>query len=403
MLRSIAYSRCLFGKKQGIAKHNHLVYPVRACSRKCRRSGSLPKTAGGRNKQTGMAHLFYVMTMPGLETLAFSEIRSRVADAELIKFARGIALFRTTAQPGDLLTLRTVEDVFFVLAHVTGLGRGRGTLKVLHSAALNADIATALEAWRRCHHGARLATWRVVSQMTGGHDFRRIDAGQAVSDALERALPRQMRRVKGDADSEFWLWLSGSEALIGLRLSDATMRHRGYKHEHVPASLRPTVGATMGWLAAPTPRDIVLDPLCGAGTVLIERALLAPFERAVGGDIREEAVAVARRNARSAGIRATWSVWDARSLPLDEASVTRIVTNLPFGKRIGTHETNASLYNALAGEFARVLTVDGLLVTLTSEDRLWNMILCDHGWKIEKKVVLVVLGQPASIFVARRA
>ncbi len=349
-----------------------------------------------------MAHLFYVMTMPGLETLAFSEVRSRLGDAELVKFARGIALFRTTAQPGDLLTLRTVEDVFFVLAHVTGLGRGRDALKVLHSATLNSDIATALQVWRGCRHGARAVTWRVVSQMAGEHDFRRVDAGQAVSDALARALPRQMQQVKDDADSEFWLWLSGSEALIGLRLSDATMRHRSYKHEHVPASLRPTVGAAMSWLAAPTPRDVVLDPLCGAGTILIERALLAPLARALGGDMREDAVAVARRNARAAGIRATWSVWDARSLPLDAASVTRIVTNLPFGKRVGSHETNAALYSALAEEFARVLAADGLLVTLTSEDRLWNMILCDHGWNIRKKIVLVVLGQPASIFVARR-
>jgi tRNA (guanine6-N2)-methyltransferase len=350
-----------------------------------------------------MAHLFYVMTMPGLETLAFSEIRSRLADAELVKFARGIALFRATAQPGELLTLRTIEDVFFVLAHVTGLGRSRDALTVLQSATLNSGIAAALQAWRGCHHGARAASWRVVSQMAGEHDFRRVDAGQAVSDALERALPRQMWPVKDDADCEFWLWLSGSEALVGLRLSDATMRHRSYKHEHVPASLRPTVGAAMSWLAAPTPRDIVLDPLCGAGTILIERALLAPLARAIGGDMREEVVAVARRNARAAGIRATWSVWDARSLPLDAASVTRIVTNLPFGKRIGSHETNAALYSALADEFARVLTADGLLVTLTSEDQLWNMILGDHGWKVKKKFVLVVLGQPASIFVARRA
>ncbi len=38
--------------------------------------------------------LFYVMTMPGLETVAFSEIRAQFPDAELVKFARGIALFR---------------------------------------------------------------------------------------------------------------------------------------------------------------------------------------------------------------------------------------------------------------------------------------------------------------------
>jgi len=78
------------------------------------------------------------------------------------------------------------------------------------------------------------------------------------------------------------------------------------------------------------------------------------------------------------------------------------MTNLPFCKQIGSHETNFALYTALIKEFGRVLTPDGLLVTLTSEDRLWEMVLRDHGWRVVKKVVLVVLGQPASIFVAEQ-
>ncbi|HLZ64221.1 MAG TPA: methyltransferase domain-containing protein [Ktedonosporobacter sp.] len=350
-----------------------------------------------------MSHLFYAMTMPGLETLAFSEIRAQIPDAELVKFARGIALFRTAAAPVDLLDLRTVEDIFFTLAHVKGLGHGRDALRVLHSATLGADITSALASWRRVHGGAPPKTWRVVSQKAGTHDFRRMDAGLAVSDALRRVIPRGLRLVDDESDLEVWLWLNGGEALIGVRLSDATMRHRLYKREHLPASLRPTVAAAMNWLSHPTAEDIVLDPLCGAGTLLIERALLGAYDRLIGGDIRAEAVAMARRNASAADVVATWRVWDARSLPYEEAAVTRIVTNLPFGKQIGTQEDLAGLYTALSKEFGRVLAPGGQIVTLTSEDRLWDRTLRDQGWHIVKKVVLVILGQPASIFVAEQA
>lgn len=350
-----------------------------------------------------MSHLFYVMTMPGLETLAFSEVRAQIPDAELVKFARGIALFRTGATPEQLLELRTVEDVFFALAHVKGLGHGPDALRVLHSATLNADISSALKTWRRAHGGASPETWRVVSQKTGSHDFRRVDAGRAITNALQRALPRALRQVKDDADMEVWLWLSGSELLIGVRLSDATMRHREYKREHLPASLRPTIAAAMSRLSNPTDQDIVLDPLCGTGTILVERALMAPLDRLIGGDIQDEAVGMARRNARNADIVATIRTWDAQVLPLDDASVTRILTNLPFGKQIGSHETNEELYMALIQEFGRVLAPGGLMVSLTSEDRLWSIILHDAGWKITKKIVLVVLGLPASIFVTERA
>jgi 23S rRNA G2445 N2-methylase RlmL len=230
-----------------------------------------------------------------------------------------------------------------------------------------------------------------------------MDAGQAIESALQKAMPRGMRRVKDDADVEIWLWLSGGEALIGLRLSDASMRHRTYKREHLPASLRPTLAAAMCMLSRPTEQDIVLDPLCGAGTILIERGLMAPYDRIIGGDIHSEAVQVARRNAKVAEMVVSWQNWDARKLPLENASVTRILSNLPFGKQLGSHRENIDLYNQLSQEFARVLDPKGLMVTLTSEDRLWDEMLSKYGWKIIKKQVLVVLGQPASIFVTERA
>ncbi len=343
------------------------------------------------------------MTMPGLETLAFSEIRAAIPDAELVKFARGITLFKSDEPAENLLDLHTTEDVFYTLAHIKGLRRGQDALRVLHSATVNSDLTQALATWRRTHSGARPRTWRVVSQMTGSYDFRRVDAGEAVVSALKHIMPHGMHKVKDDADVEVWLWLGGGDVLIGLRLSDANMRHRSYKREHLPASLRPTVAAAMSWLARPTPEDIVLDPFCGAGTILIERALLAPVSREVGGDMRSEAITMARRNARAADVAVSWHVWDAQALPLDDASVTRVITNLPFGKQIDTPEGNERLYTAVMRQFSRVLQADGLLVTLTSEDRLWDRIVREHGWKIVKKVVLVVLGQPASIFVTERA
>jgi tRNA (guanine6-N2)-methyltransferase len=351
---------------------------------------------------TCMSQLFYAMTIPGLEALALSEIRAKHTDAEQIKFARGITLFRSSASPATLLELRTTEDVFFTLVHISGLQHGRDALRVLHSATLHSDLDAALIAWRRAHHGQQPKTWRVVSQMHGSYDFRRMDAGEAVTNALRRNIPRRMHLVDDDADLEFWLWLSGGLALVGVRLSDATMRHRHYKREHLPASLRPTVAAAMNWLARPTPQDIVLDPFCGAGTLLIERALLTRYNRLLGGDILEDAVTMTRRNARFASIDAHVSVWDARSLPLDQASVTRIVTNMPFGKQIGSHEQNKSLYAATLREFGRVLSSDGILVSLTSEDRLWDTLLREQGWHIIKKVILVILGQPASIFIAEQ-
>jgi 23S rRNA G2445 N2-methylase RlmL len=345
---------------------------------------------------------YYAMTMPGLETTAFSEVKARLPDAELLKFARGIAVFRTGAPVGELMKLRTTEDVFILIGHITHLGRTTDALRVLHSAVSQSDVTQALASWRGARHASVPRTWRVVSQKRGEHEFRRMDAGKAVGDALQRILPRSLHRLEDSADLEFWVWVSGSEAIIGLRMSDATMRHRRYKQEHLPASLRPTAAAAMGWLSTPTATDRVLDSLCGTATVLIERGQLAEYQELIGGDISPEAVAAARRNAKAAGIPISLQVWDARALPIDSASVTRILTNLPFGKQLGSPLANEHLYPAVVKEFDRVLTAEGVLVALTSQDRHFQQVLSEQGWRISKKVVVVVLGQPATIFVAQR-
>jgi tRNA (guanine6-N2)-methyltransferase len=310
--------------------------------------------------------------------------------------------FHSSERTGHLLQLRTTEDVFVLLRHISHLGRATDALRVLHSATSQSDVAQAIDLWRSAHHVPAPRTWRVVSQKNGAHEYRRVDAGNAVSAALRGVLPRSLRHVEDHADLEFWVWISGSEALVGLRLSDATMRHRPYQRHHLPASLRPTIAAAMGWLSSPTSNDRTLDPLCGSASILIERSQLLGYEQLLGGDIRPEAVDVARHNAQAARVNISLQVWDARALPLDASSSTHIITNLPFGKQIGTPQANEQLYPALLEEFGRVLAVNGVLVALTSLDRQFQQVLTEHSWRTTKKVVLVILGQPATIFVAQR-
>ena len=80
----------------------------------------------------------------------------------------------------------------------------------------------------------------------------------------------------------------------------------------------------------------------------------------------------------------------------------RDLTNLPFGKQIGTPAANEQLYPAIVKEFERVLAAGGTLVALTGQDRQFQQVLDEQGWHTNKKVVVVVLGQPATIFVAQR-
>src|SRR5207249_208512 len=107
-------------------------------------------------------------------------------------------------------------------------------------------------------------SYRLVVQMEGKHGYLRRDARTALARGLEGKLPASWPHAEENAAVEIWLTIDEATAVCGLRLSDRTMRHRTYKLEHRPASLRPTVAAAMVLLAEIRPRMVVLDPFCGA-------------------------------------------------------------------------------------------------------------------------------------------
>ncbi|NLE45482.1 MAG: RNA methyltransferase, partial [Chloroflexi bacterium] len=65
--------------------------------------------------------LFYAQTMPGVEQIAWLEIRERLAGSRCVEFLytkdqNGIVLFEYGGPVENLLSLRTTEDVFAVVA-----------------------------------------------------------------------------------------------------------------------------------------------------------------------------------------------------------------------------------------------------------------------------------------------
>ncbi len=158
---------------------------------------------------------------------------------------------------------------------------------------------------------------------------------------------------------------------MGLRLSDrGEPRHRFERKVELPASLWPSVAAAMVLLTEPAAEDVFLDPMCGSGTILWERTKAGPYAQILGGDIDTERVDASRKNVRDhkGGRLPNLEIrqWDARELPLEDNSVDKVATNLPFGKQI-TGGGPARLYPQVLAELARVVRPGGRIVLLSSE------------------------------------
>lgn len=164
------------------------------------------------------------------------------------------------------------------------------------------------------------------------------------------------------------------EAVLSLDLSGESLNRRGYRTGPAPASLRETLAAGILLLAEYDGEQPLVDPACGAGTFLIEAALIASntapgllrddfglknlrdFEpkrwsrlvdaaRAAvqprrigplsGFDISQTVLADARANARNAGFadKIAFAVRDVSALA-PEGGPGLIVCNPPYGVRL---------------------------------------------------------------------
>jgi 23S rRNA G2445 N2-methylase RlmL/HEAT repeat protein len=119
----------------------------------------------------------------------------------------------------------------------------------------------------------------------------------------------------------------------------------------------------------PRTDDVFVDPTCGSGTLLLDRAVIGPYEELIGGDRDPEAIETAQENLQGVKNIRLYE-WDATSMTIEDNSVTVVAANLPFGRRVGSHEANVNLYPSLLKEIMRVLRVDGRVVLLTQEVKL---------------------------------
>ena len=227
----------------------------------------------------------------------------------------------------------------------------------------------------------------------------RLRHQQKIADTLHAGLLEAVEplglhpTLTEDATVTFYVRLFEDRCTLSLDTSGAHLHKRGYRQAGAKAPIRETLAAgllmTLGFY------DFILDPMCGAGTLLIEGALLgkniAPgtarafaFEhfpsfqkgkwerfkrearasqksaslRLIGGDLFEGALRAAEANAERAGVAdsITFLQGDARSLPYAEFAQRErklLLSNLPYGRRVGAQAEVKQLYRDFAAQLRK--------------------------------------------------
>lgn len=310
---------------------------------------------------------FFALTARGLEAVSAREL-SALPGLTLRQTAYRRVTFDYAASPVRLLTIRTVDDLYIDCATWHDIAHTRDILAKLRGLSQQLDLRPAA---RLCADARPLATktlFSVTASFIGKRNYSSDEIKQAIAAGIESGHPWHYTADDRAADLNIRVFIEGETAYIGLRLSRSPLHERGYKTVERPGSLKPPVAAAMLMLAGIQPGLPVLDPCCGAGTILIEAALLGANPS--GGDMDMEAVTAAQTNAAEAGVTVDIQGWDARTLPLETNSIPYIVTNLPWGRQISVDDQLATFYSAVCAEFSRVLTPGGRIAILTSTPKL---------------------------------
>lgn len=182
-----------------------------------------------------------------------------------------------------------------------------------------------------------------------------------------------------------------------------------YREMDVPAALNPAVAAAMARLVPAGADEAIVDPFCGSGTLLVECARRGPRRALVGIDREDRALAAARHNTAAAGIARSVTLLrgDARQLGgvLARGSIGQvdaIVTNPPYGVRVGSSASIAELYPAFLHQAAAVVKPHGHLVMLAKEGRMAAAAAERHGFAVEQRRQIDTGGILVWLFVFRR-
>ena len=215
--------------------------------------------------------------------------------------------------------------------------------------------------------------------------FAALTVKDAIVDRLRDRWGHRPDVARSGADVVVHLHLDRTRAGVALDASGEPLSHRGYRPRGGPAPLAESLAAGLLLLAGYDGGTPFLDPMCGTGTIVIEAALIATGRapglarafacerwpghdaavtaelraqaqrairdtpaRIVAGDADPRAVGAARRNARAAGVERVieFERRDARELRVP-GDGTLIVTNPPYGERLGDREQLEGFYGEL--------------------------------------------------------
>lgn len=186
-------------------------------------------------------------------------------------------------------------------------------------------------------------------------------SSQMIIDSLGNVYTKNNEVDLKNPDNEIRVYITDSEVYVGKKIMaiDRTQyekRKGQFRPFFSPISMHPKVARALVNLSEISTGQIIYDPFCGTGGILIEAGLIGA--NVIGSDASAKMIHGTRQNLSFYGIQPTQlftaDIGDIDSLL--EKKVDAVVTDLPYGRATSTMgESRDSLYPRAFEHIAKVL------------------------------------------------
>lgn len=183
------------------------------------------------------------------------------------------------------------------------------------------------------------------------------------------------------------------------------LSRRIWRKGFVPAGINPSLAYILCMIAEIKEQDILLDPFCGSSVIPITALKYFNAKKAICTDIDSKAITASKKNFVNANIDNQKYILfkkDIRDISLNKKNIDKIITNLPFGIRVGKHKDNINIYKELETLARKLLRTKGELVLLTQEKVLLRETFKKGYWNVKSVSRVNEGGLLPEIFIIKR-
>lgn len=341
--------------------------------------------------------IIMLTTSRGIEDIVEKEIEEKVRAfknrKDLVNMPGRVLVELNEESVSKLLALRSV---FHIVRFITSfkIESSREGLRTIYNTLRSLNLSDVIEGKKK---------FRVTSERSGNYEFTSLDiqrvAGQAIVDSYGLKVDLE------NFDLEFTVDVINDKCIVGSKLTRESLHKRGYRIFNHPAALKPVLAYAMVRLANLREGEMLVDPMCGGGTIPIEAAYSYNGKiKIYGFDKVLKYVIGAKMNAEKAGVNnyIVFEKLDCALLSKRLSSIDAIVTNPPYGVRMTPRTGIERLYRVLVSEAYKALSNNGKLIVITLKFGLMKKILKNLGFMVLEERATTHGGLHPHIIVAKK-